>query len=56
MEAGIRDSGCGMAGVDLAHDAASCPVSDVPSAQELPYPLRNHAFPNPESPTPNPGA
>jgi len=55
MEAGIRDSGYGMAGVDFAHAAASCPVSDVPSAQDLPYPLRNHAFPNPESSIPHPG-
>lgn len=55
MKAGIRDSGFGMARVNFAHAAASCPVSDVPSAQDLPDPLRNHAFPNPESPTSNPG-
>ena len=55
MEAGIRDSGFGMAGVDFAHAAASCAISHVPSAQDLPYPLRNHAFSNPESRIPNTG-
>jgi hypothetical protein len=55
MEAGIRESGFGMAFVDFVHAAASCPISHVPSAQDLPDPLRNPAFPNPESRIPNPG-
>ena len=55
MDAGIRDSGFGMAGVGFAHATAPCPLSDVRSAQKLPYPLRNTAFPNPESRLPTPG-
>jgi hypothetical protein len=55
MEAGIRDSGFGMGSVCFEHDAASCSTSDPVSAQDLPDPRRNTAFPNPESPFPNPG-
>lgn len=55
MEAGIRDSGLGMASANCTHAAAFCPISHAGSAQDLPDPLRNPAFPNPESPIPNPG-